>query len=626
MKKNKFFTINIKKNKFFTIIIIVISMAFIFSALGFTPEKGIEKNETVYVVLNHDGSVVDERVVNWVYGIKGEANWIDYGNYSDISNMISGEKPKIEKDKIIWPATLLESGALYYQGITDKELPIEINIDYWLDGKKIKGEDLAGKSGNLKISFKVKNTLLNNEAISYIDYNGVQQKYSEKYYTPLMVQISLKANTGIFSDIVAQDATKVVVGEEMNISFGSYPYPEDEFVIEMKGENIELDPISITVVPREIPFPDIGDAKENLKDMADGVGEMEDGALDIIGGLDEMIDKVGDFEDGSKDLVAAISEVNHGVYTLNNNSGEINNGFSELISGTKQLQEESATLVNGLAQINQGSSEIGKALNDAASGLAAISSNTGALSTGITDISTNHASLVAIAQGLVNSEPGNATYQQLLAIALGEQAALTSVSSGMQGITTGISGLSGGLSMLSNEYSSFSGGLNKLAEGVVSLPAGIGQLSDGQGQLYDGWEKYSDAISKLYDGTQQLYDETKDFPNDVSKLIDGIKKIKDGTGELTNEGIVELKDGVVDNINDLSKSEALENKTDELTKNYKSFMDNDRNLNSSVQFIMQTQEIGTETAATDIVKENPASVKNQSFRQKITDFFRRWQQ
>jgi putative membrane protein len=628
IKNSKFFTVSLKKGIFFASIIIF-SVAFIFSAMGFTAEKGAWKNETVYVVLNHDGSIKDERVVNWVYGIKSGENWVDYGNYSDVSNMVSGDKPGIEKDKIIWPMTLLESGALYYQGITDKELPIEINIGYWLDGKIIKGEELAGKSGKLKIVFKVKNNLINEEPISYIDFDRTQKKYYEEYYTPFMVQISVKADTAIFSDIVAKDAVKVVVGEEMNISFGSYPYPEDEFIVEMNGKNIELDPISITVVPKEIPFPDMGDAKENLTDMADGVLEMEDGAIDIIDGLDKIIDKSGDFEDGSRDLVDAISEINHGTYTLNNNSGEIDNGFSGLISGIGQLQEESITLVNGLGDLDKGSYEIGKALSESASGLAEITLNTDALNNGISGISTNHASLVAIAQGLADSPPAGSTpeqlaaYQQLLAIALGEQSALNSVSSGMQGITAGITGLSGGLGLLSDEYGSFSGGLNEIAEGVVSLPAGIGQLSDGQEQLYDGWEKYSDAISSLYDGTQKLYDETKDFPNDVSKLTDGIRKIKDGISELTTDGIVELKDGVVDNINDLSKSEALEKKTEGLSKDYKSFMDNKRNLNSSVEFIMQTQEIKPETAVAGIVEENPANSQNQGLWHKIIEFFRK---
>lgn len=614
---------NMKRNRFFIVITAIAIAIFLFSTLGFTTIKEVGKNETVYVVLNNDGSVKDERLVNWVYGTSNEKNWIDYGNYSAILNMTSEDKPDIEKDKIIWPMTLLESGDLYYQGITDKELPVEISIRYFLDGKEIKGEELAGKSGNLKIIFKIKNGLNHNEQISYTDYNGIQKEYYEECYTPLLVQISLTANTKIFSDIVAENATKVVAGEEMTISFGSYPYPEEEFSIEMKGENIELDPISITVIPQEIPFPDIGGTEENLLKMIDGLQEMEDGSLDIRDGLDEMIDKADEFKDGSQDLVDAISEINHGVYSLYDNSGEIEKGFSELLSGTKQLQEESITLVNGLAEINRSSSAIGGALNNSASGLAVISSNTGTLSSGLSGILTNHASLVAIVQGLVSSDPGNATYQQLLAIAKGEQDALITVSSGMDSIDTGILALSGGLTTLSNQYSLFAGGLNQLAEGVIGLPDGIGQLYDGQKQLSDGWSEYSDAISKLYDGTQQLYDETKDFPDDISKLTDGIKEIKDGIDKLTNDGIIEIKNGIVDNINDLRKSEALENKIDELSKNYKSFMDNDHNTNSAVQFIMQTEKIKSVNSVLGINEENSDNTRSQSLWQKIIDFFRK---
>ncbi len=614
---------NMKKNKSFIAIIGIVIGIFLFSTLGFTTANEVAKNETVYVVLDHDGSVKDERIVNWVHGTGDEKSWIDYGDYSAISNMTSEDKPEVKQDKIVWPMTLLESGDLYYQGITDKELPVEINIDYFLDGKEIKGEELAGKSGNLKIIFKIKNRLSHNEPISYTDYNGIQKEYYEEYYTPLLVQISLTANTNIFSEIVAEDSTKVVAGEEMTIASGSYPYPEEEFTIEMKGENIDLDPISITVIPQEIPFPDIGDTEENLIKMLDGLQEMEDGAFNVIDGLDEMIDRADEFENGSQDLIDAISEINHGVYSLNNNSDEIKNGFSELLSGTKKLQEESIVLVNGLNKINQGTSAIGEALKNSASGLASISSNTGALSSGISGILTTHTSLVDIAQGLVNLDPGNATYQQLLAIAQGEQVALTSVSSGMVGIDAGISELSGGLAMLSGQYSSLAGGLNQLAEGVAGLPDGIGQLYDGQKQLSDGWNEYSDAILELYNGTQQLYDETKNFPNDIGKLIDGIKEIKNGINKLTNEGIIEIKDGIIDNINDVRKSEALENKIDELSKNYKSFMDNDRNINSSVQFIMQTEKIKTENSVLGLNEDNPGNIRSQSLWQKIINFFRK---
>ena len=552
-----------KSNKFFKIIITILTLVILPGTLGFVPEKGVEKNETVYVILNYDGNIEDERVVNWVHGTSKEDYWTDYGEYLTISNMLSEEMPMIEGDKIIWSMSSLQKGDLYYQGTTDKELPVDISITYLLDGKEICGEELAGKSGILKIIFRVENKLIETEPIKYIDYENNPGQYYEEYYTPLLVQISLKADLNIFSDIVAEDGTKVVIGEEMNISFGSYPYPEDEFIVEMKGKNIELDPISITIIPKEIPFPDLGDSEEGLIEMVDGLNEMENGVSEIIEGLDEMIGEADSFENGSMDLVNAISEINHGAYSLKNNSIDIDKGFSGLLSGIKDLQKESVSLVSGLIEVDQG----------------------------LAGILTYHTNLVAIAEGLVSSDPSNPTYQQLLAISQEEQVALTSISAG----------------------------LNQLTDGISFLPDGINQLYDGQKKLSDGWNDYSDGLSELYDGTQQLYDETKDFPNDINKLVDGVVEIRDGTSKLTDDGIVEIKNGVIESINDLRKAKALENKTNNLAKNYNSFMNNELNKNSSVQFIIQTHEINIEEIEPENAEGNTSNELN--LWQKIVSFF-----
>lgn len=612
-----------KKNKLFIFISIIFLTIFLFVTLGFTKAEVTKKNETVYVILNHNGSLKDARVVNWIYGAGEGRTLVDYGIYSEILNMTSDDKPTIERDRIIWPMTVLEAGNFYYQGITDKELPVEIDIKYYLDDKEIKGDNLAGKSGKLKVVFIVKNKLTGKEPIGYTDYYGLLQNSYEEYYTPFLVQISIKANLNLFSQIEAPDAIKVVTGEEMNISFGFYPFPDEEFTLEMKGENIELDPINITVIPSKIIFPDSSDTEEGLTNMADGVSDMEDGVNDILEGLDEMISKTDDLQNGSGDLTSAIAEINHGVYTLNNNSQDINKGFSELLYGTKKFQEESTGMIEGIYNIVEGSEVIGQALNESASGLSIISSNTGELSNGLNDILTNHNNLVSIAQELVNSDSSNDTYQQLLALTLGEQMALSGISSGLQGLHSGISELSGGLNALSQQYSSFDKGIVQLAGGANKLPDGLKQLYDGQKQLSGGFKQYSEAITELYDGTQQLYDETKNFPDNIDKLIDGIKDIREGLDKLNTNGIFELKKGIIDNIDTLKEGLALKDKINESADGYNSFMDNNRNINSSVQFIMKTEEIKIKES--DYITEENAANDNQakSLWQRIITFFKK---
>lgn len=35
---------------------------------------------------------------------------------------------------------------IYYQGTTEKTIPIDVKITYYLDGKEMKPEDMVGKS------------------------------------------------------------------------------------------------------------------------------------------------------------------------------------------------------------------------------------------------------------------------------------------------------------------------------------------------------------------------------------------------------------------------------------------------------------------------------------------------
>jgi hypothetical protein len=86
----------------------------------------VQKNETVYGLLANDGTVKEVQVVNWAYGTPDGDSWTDYGNYREINNSGSDVKPRMGKDQISWPSSAFEEKGLFYQGLTDKELPFKI--------------------------------------------------------------------------------------------------------------------------------------------------------------------------------------------------------------------------------------------------------------------------------------------------------------------------------------------------------------------------------------------------------------------------------------------------------------------------------------------------------------------
>ena len=606
------------------IICVPIIVLLLMGTMGFTSSPQITKNETVYIILDHDGSVKDERVVNRVSGVNGDLNWIDFGKYDHIQNMVSEYVPEINGDEIIWPMAVLEMGDLYYQGTTDKNIPIKVTIKYYLEGKEIKGEELSGKSGDLKILIKIENKLVQKTPISYLNYREVQIENSDEYYVPMLVQVSVKADLDIYSDIKADDGSKVVIGKEMNIGFGGYPFPDNEYIIEMKGENIELAPINIIVIPQKLPFPDTGDAEKDLTEMADGLKEMVDGTYEMVDGLDEMMNRSSEIENGVQDLIDAIAEINHGAYELNNNSTPISSGMKDLIGGLDTLKSETEALTAGLNGINQGTGEIGSGLNQLADGAENLSVNIDPLKAGLIAFQSGHGDLVNLANAILATYPdvpGNAQIRALAQGVLAEETAIDGFVLGIQGISTGAAGLSTGLNELSANFSTYSSGINEIASGTGALPSGVGQLADGMRKLYDGWRDYSDGIAALYDGTQQFYDETIGFPDDINELLDGIKEIRDAIKKLIDEGIIEIEDGVIKSIDDIKYSSAMEKEVNELANDYNSFIDNDKNLNSEVQFVMQTEEIKIHD--TKIANTQQDSSNNQTFFQKIINWFKK---
>ena len=109
----------------------------------------ISKDESVYVNADESGATTKITVSNWLKnaGINGTIN--DESDLKDIQNVKGDETFTQNGDDVQWSAG---SNDIYYQGTTDKELPVGVEIKYELDGKEIAAKDLLGQSGKLKIT------------------------------------------------------------------------------------------------------------------------------------------------------------------------------------------------------------------------------------------------------------------------------------------------------------------------------------------------------------------------------------------------------------------------------------------------------------------------------------------
>ena len=76
----------------------------------------------------------------------------------DIKNVKGDETFDQDGDDLTWNT---EDKDIYYQGTTTKELPASVELTYYLDGVQVSPDDLAGKSGHLKVEVKYTNNAKN---------------------------------------------------------------------------------------------------------------------------------------------------------------------------------------------------------------------------------------------------------------------------------------------------------------------------------------------------------------------------------------------------------------------------------------------------------------------------------
>ena len=120
-------------------------------------ESTADKEETVYVKTDANGEEKTVIVSDWLKNFSGEAKIKDATDLTDVENVKGNETYKRgKKDSITWNANGKD---IYYQGTSDKNLPVSMKVTYYLDGKEISPKKLVGKSGKVKIRYEYENQM-----------------------------------------------------------------------------------------------------------------------------------------------------------------------------------------------------------------------------------------------------------------------------------------------------------------------------------------------------------------------------------------------------------------------------------------------------------------------------------
>lgn len=365
-------------------------------------DNDADKDESVYLISDANGNVNKTIVVDHLKNKDKKDTLEDASNLSDIENVKGKEKFTQSGDKLTWQAGGKD---IYYQGTATAEPPVTQKVTYYLDGKEISPEDLAGKSGKVKIRFDYTNTTSYTETV-----NGEKQTVSVPFaaVTGLVLGDGFENIEVTNGKAEVSDSSSVVLGyalpglkDSLGINDkdldGDVNIPEYmEMTADVKNFSM---PAAMTFVVNASDYVstdgiDTSDLDDMINDLKDASTQLQDGSKTLAEGTDTLADGlstlqsklgtfasgVGTLKSGLKTYTDGVSTLSGGLNTLGNSTGALVSGADKLNSGAGQLASGSATLKDGLKSYTDGASTLAAGVGNLDAGMDTLKSGTDTLS------------------------------------------------------------------------------------------------------------------------------------------------------------------------------------------------------------------------------------------------------
>lgn len=556
-------------------------------------DGNLYKDESVYVKADASGKVNETTVTEW---LKNPNN----GKTEDVTELQNVENVKGDETyttgsegSVSWKS---EGKDIYYQGTTDKELPVDVEITYTLDGKEVAAKDLKGKDG--KLEMKVQYT---NKSKETVDVSGE----SVEMYTPFAMVTAMMLPSDEYTNVTI-DHGKIVSDGDKNIVVGlGFPGLEENLNLESKDIEIDI-PDSFTITA-DVKNASVGptmtvassdvleqfglDEIDSFDDLSDSVGELEnaaeqltdgsakaaDGSSALAEGSNTLATGAGTLAAGTSALATGVKTLADGVNTLNSKSGDLTKGVSDLASGVNDYTGGVSDLADGSSKVSAGAESLKNGLATAQTGIEGLAAGVGTLRGGFEgDGTKNNPGANNLANGTVQAIGATSTAIDNLAALIkgmagnqGTVQAQATINGKDQAVEAAVNQLvSAGIVTEENKEScaaairtavndhisaeakvtSEKASVNP-TEAIKAAKTAIGTastyaagLQTNVGALYEGTKTVQSGVGDLKKGNSQLAAGAKDLADGTSALASGASTLNDKSGLLV-AGTSKLKEG-----------------------------------------------------------------------------------
>ena len=591
-------------------------------------KSSFSKSETVYAVMNGDGSIKSTTVSEHLYSASGLANVTDKTTLTDIQNTESDAEFTQNGEELVWNT---EDTDVYYKGNTDKALPIDVKVTYALDGQEAALEDIIGKSGHLTVTVNLKN----NET-GTVNVNGKDRTI----VTPLITAVGVILG-GDASNVTAEHGMIESAAKSSVAAFVTLPGVKDSLsgLLPDEVDSIEdylQDTVTVEADVEDFTCPQVMVAcatstaalgTDNVFDLS-SINDLTDGINQLNDAMSQLMDGASQLVDGTSQLAGGVLALLDGANTLNNGAAALDDGLGQLTNGLDTLSANNAALNAGAQQVADGVlASANKTLKEG--GLIDEDMTWSNYEAVIDNILTmNDKTLAAGRKKMVRTvwEQAPSFKDSQLDLALYLSATKTNhdleaALKLMQNFDASM--LTGALEMVTNadakntiheelkyqiKNSQDIADVRALKTSLSQIQffvSSVNQYTAGVQTAADGAHSAKDGSAQLAAGTKTLYDGVNTLNTGAGQLNDGAGQLNDGLNQFNEEGISKLTGAL-----DQDQLHGLKTVLDEMTgrlNDYTSFAGAPDDAESSVKFVYKTAETvaaaDTTAAETETVKE-----------------------
>lgn len=295
-----------------------------------------EKNEMVYVILDKTGKkqkvIVNHRIIN-----KQCLDEIKDLTSLDNLKLIKGDAT-FTKDlnNVTWNANKED---IYYTGETDKEIPVNISIKYYLNENEVTYEQLQGKSGKVTIRFDY---TCNQSEIVKINNED------KTIYVPYLIISGVAFNNAKTANITSQNGKAIDDGKNSFVVGCAIPGLKEDleiedlniptyFEISMDAVDFNMDTtfsVATNQFMNGINSNDIKDEKQKTKVNTLCLMLAKEELLPTVNEVVKSLDEYNDYYKGVIDYTSGVDQMDQEI-----KAGNLEDKLQELLDGSKKLND-----------------------------------------------------------------------------------------------------------------------------------------------------------------------------------------------------------------------------------------------------------------------------------------------